>query len=262
MEFNEICTDIIKLRPVAYNDIDFLKRIYSEPDVSHYVRNDEPLPTDWESVILSSIDAMTKGLSALYIIEDDFPVQIGIVTANTLPHQNLGVVWNVGYAISSQYRCQGYATLALNVITEYLKQNSNPIVKAVCLDINDENIASVRVAKNNNYISLYDPFLENHTVWYNRIENRKSLFDRACMVYRMKDREQAIALYIQALEYPYVFGTDCSDAQIYSNIGMAHSCLGRYQIAYDYLMKAANLGLYNESMDREFRWLRDNAGIG
>ena len=52
-----------------------------------------------------------------------------------------------------------------------------------------------------------------------------------------------------------------SDAQIYSNMGMAYSSMRQYQEAFKYLKKAQALGLTNPSIERELQWLRNNVGM-
>ena len=48
----------------------------------------------------------------------------------------------------------------------------------------------------------------------------------------------------------------------YSNLGMSLSSAGMYQKAYDCLRKAWSLGVRNATVQKEFDWLRRNAGIG
>ena len=50
-------------------------------------------------------------------------------------------------------------------------------------------------------------------------------------------------------------------AQIYSNLGMAHSSIGDYRQAYTYLQKAVGLGLFNASIQKELAWLKANAEV-
>lgn len=67
---------------------------------------------------------------------------------------------------------------------------------------------------------------------------------------------------MEALKIPQTEGSQLTDAQIYSNLGMAYSSIGEYQKAYSYLRKAISLGLINASIQKELAWLRNNAGIG
>lgn len=63
------------------------------------------------------------------------------------------------------------------------------------------------------------------------------------------------------MEIPQTEGTQLTDAQIYSNLGMAHSSIGEYRQAYAYLQKAVGLGLLNASIQKELIWLRANAEV-
>lgn len=47
-------------------------------------------------------------------------------------------------------------------------------------------------------------------------------------------------MYKKALNERYISGTPFTDAQIYSNLGMAYSAAGEYQTAYNCLIKAEN----------------------
>lgn len=63
------------------------------------------------------------------------------------------------------------------------------------------------------------------------------------------------------MEFPQADGSRLTDAQIYSNLGMAHSSIGEYRQAYAYLQKAVSLGLRNASILKELIWLRANAEV-
>ena len=65
----------------------------------------------------------------------------------------------------------------------------------------------------------------------------------------------------KALNEPYTPGTPFTDAQIYSNMGMALSSLRRYSEALHALKKAQSLGLNNPSIEKELLWLRNNVGL-
>ena len=74
----------------------------------------------------------------------------------------------------------------------------------------------------------------------------------------MKDYAASIYYYKLALNEAYVPGTPFTDAQIFSNLGMAYSSIREYKKAYMYLMKAWNMGCQNASVSRELEWLRTN----
>lgn len=64
-----------------------------------------------------------------------------------------------------------------------------------------------------------------------------------------------------ALNEPYILGTPFTDAQIYSNLGMALSSMRCYNEAFQYLKKAQRLGLNNPSIEQELLWLKNNIGL-
>ena len=71
----------------------------------------------------------------------------------------------------------------------------------------------------------------------------------------------AVEAFKNALNEPYTPGTPFTDAQIYSNMGMALSSLRRYSEAFHALKKAQSLGLNNPSIEKELLWLRNNVGL-
>lgn len=79
--------------------------------------------------------------------------------------------------------------------------------------------------------------------------------------YRHKGYAEAIALFEQALEAPYIPGSPYTDAQIISNMGMALSSLRRYEEAFHALKRAQRLVLNNPSIEKELIWIRDHAGL-
>jgi tetratricopeptide (TPR) repeat protein len=77
----------------------------------------------------------------------------------------------------------------------------------------------------------------------------------------MKDYRSAISFFQKALKEEYQPGTPFTDAQIYSNMGMAYSSIRLYQEAFNCLKKAQAMGLTNPSIERELLWLRNNVGL-
>ena len=57
-------------------------------------------------------------------------------------------------------------------------------------------------------------------------------------------------------------GSLYEEGMVYSNLGMSYSSAGMYQKAYDCLRKAWSLGVRNATVQKEFAWLKRNAGIG
>lgn len=86
-------------------------------------------------------------------------------------------------------------------------------------------------------------------------------FNQAVHYYRQKNYIGAINAFQQALNEPYQPGTPYTDAQIYSNMGMALSSVGQYREAFNALKKAQQLGLNNPSIEKELLWLHNNKGL-
>lgn len=89
-----------------------------------------------------------------------------------------------------------------------------------------------------------------------------AIFNRAVQYYRAKAYTEAVVEFKKALAEPYIPGTPYTDAQIYSNIGMALSSMRLYAEAYASLMKAREFGLDNPSITKELLWLKNNCGLG
>ena len=86
-------------------------------------------------------------------------------------------------------------------------------------------------------------------------------FNQAVHFYRQKAYVESINAFRHALNEPYQPGTPYTDAQIYSNMGMALSSVHLYREAFDALKKAQSLGLNNPSIEKELLWLRNNKGL-
>ena len=81
---------------------------------------------------------------------------------------------------------------------------------------------------------------------------RDHLCYQAVAIYKQNEAK-AHSMFVQALQYPYEYGSPWTDAQIYSNMGM--SCGNDYAKAYSYLQKAVSLGLTNPSIIKEMNWI-------
>ena len=181
-------------------------------------------------------------------------------------------MWSLAYAIAPQYRNRGYASSALNGLTNYLL-NTFSIQKA-SLDISEMNTASQRVAQKCNYqiptqprerVGYFDPEhmeLGMRLKWFrSRSGKRIEYFNLAANAFRMRDYQTAIQYYKNALNEDYQPGTPFTDAQIYSNMGMAYSSIRQYHEAFNCLKRAQAMGLTNASIERELQWLRNNVGL-
>lgn len=178
------------------------------------------------------------------------------------------IAWDVSYAVLPEYRGKGYASEALTVFTGFLKQFSIPVAY---LDISSLNPASEHVAAKAGYkkdadSSHIDPkHLEELDVLYNWVYKlhamRDMYFNNGVNAFYEDRYAVAVSCFKKALAAPYEGGLN-TDAQIYSNMGISSSHGGNYEDAYKYLKKAQQLGLYNDVISRELKWLKANAGIG
>jgi hypothetical protein len=92
-------------------------------------------------------------------------------------------------------------------------------------------------------------------------KNRVQPLLKARTAFREHDYLTALHYYQEALAIPYDPTTSYYDAQIISNMGMAYSSIGNYQIAFQCLKKAQSLGLNNSVIENELLWLKNNVGI-
>ena len=142
---------------------------------------------------------------------------------------------------------------------------------SVMLDISIDNIASINVAKKcafskpddrKEFYDMEHPEVGMRFRWFKQLPgNRSSLFNQAVHYYRQKAYTEAADAFKKALNEPYIPGTPFTDAQIYSNLGMALSSMRCYNEAFQCLKKAQRLGLNNPSIEQELLWLKNNIGL-
>lgn len=257
------------LRDITLEDVSFINDLFNEPDVDFfYVRQSyHRTAFAFTSFLVSSLE---HGRGLADIIIDDEREPIGLITAEIVLDNTERIRWNIGYAVNSRNRHKGYASSSL---AEYMRALSDFSINTACLDISIDNEASEAVAKKCGFeirdrcgfLDKEHPEVGLRRHWFKSIhaqDARIPCFQRASIAYRNKDYLTAIRLYMEALKIPQTEGSQLTDAQIYSNLGMAHSSIGEYQKAYSYLRKATSLGLMNASIQKELAWLRNNAGIG
>lgn len=261
------------LNQVAYSDSQFIHSLFSDKDVRTYyvLRADHAANID--TFIQYMIDSMAQQAALDYIIYNNIGQKVGLITAELIRLQHSGeVIWNVGYAVAPQYRNRGYATYALNGLTSYLLNNFS--IQKSSLDICESNKESERVAEKCGYkkpnqpgmrIGYLDPEhmdLGMRFKWFKSMGGKRAeYFNQAASFFRAKDYSTAIRCYQLALNEAYQAGTPFTDAQIYSNMGMAYSSIRQYQQAFTCLKKAQAMGLTNASIERELLWLRNNVGL-
>lgn len=112
------------------------------------------------------------------------------------------------------------------------------------------------------YIDEQHPEVGMRFRWFKQLAGQRTIyFNQAVHCYRQKNYVGAINAFRQALNEPYQPDTPYTDAQIYSNMGMALSSVGQYHEAFNALKKAQQLGLNNPSIEKELLWLRNNQGL-
>lgn len=256
------------LQDISIKDVDFIKSLFDEPDIDFfYVRQ----PYHREAFVFTQfmVDSQERGRGLNDIIYNEQGEPVGLISAELVPSDSERVRWNIGYAVLPKYRHQGYASNALNAYIYNLQEFS---INTAYLDISVDNKASEGVAKKcgfalRDHAGFMDPEhpevgLRRH--WYKSIhlqDDRIPYFQRANAAYRNKDYRSAIRIYEEALLVPVAVGSQLTDAQIFSNLGMAYSSLGDYYQAFIYLRKAVQLGLTNPSIQKELTWLKDNVGL-
>lgn len=107
-----------------------------------------------------------------YIVINENNQKIGYfsMTDPILNRENLTSV-SLYYAISKEYRNQGYATKLVEEITNYLIQNN--IADMIILTIDNQNIASITVAEKLNFTIKFQD--ESEAIYIKNIKNRKKV---------------------------------------------------------------------------------------
>lgn len=263
------------LNLITLSDSEFIHDLFTDKDVRKFyvLRADHAANID--TFVRYMIDGMARNSALNYIIHTNTGQKAGLITAELIREPRTGeVIWNIGYAVAPQYRNNGYATGALTGLTHFLLNNFS--IQKTSLDISEENKVSEKVAqkcgyqKNSEsgfgaltgYIDQEHLELGMRFMWFKCIDGKRAnFFNRAANSFRMKDYSSAINYFQMALSEPYQTGSPFTDAQIYSNIGMAYSSIRQYQQAFNYLKKAQSLGLTNSSIERELQWLKNNVGL-
>lgn len=258
------------LKPVNSQNVGIVKTLFHAADVKKYyvLRADHAQNIDSFCQYIISANMAQEAINL--VIYNDQNIGVGLISAEPVMNRNTGIpVWNVGYAILPNYRNRGYASAALKGLTNFLLQNFS--LPQVMLDISDDNTASEEVAKKcgftkpndrTGYFDWEHPEIGMRFRWFKQLTDQRTMyFNQACQLYRQKAYPQAIQAFNQALKEPYQPGTSFTDAQIYSNLGMALSSVRQYREAFNALKKAQSLGLNNPSIEKELLWLRNNQGI-
>lgn len=267
---NMIDCGICSLHPAQPSNVWVVEELFRHPDVKKYyvLRDDHAANIRSFCQYIISANIQMEGMN--FIIYDNYGSEVGLITAEPMMNRNTNLpMWNVGYAVLPSERRKGYASAAVNGLSNYLLQNYS--FPQVMLDISMDNASSERVARKcgfevpyprAGYIDEQHPEVGMRFRWFKQLTGQRTMyFNQAVHFYRQKNYMMAISSFRQALNEPYQPGTPYTDAQIYSNLGMALSSIQQYREAFNCLKKAQSLGLNNPSIEKELLWLRNNVGL-
>lgn len=265
----------IALKPITsnYDNNAFIKSLFRFDDIRLGFTLSDDHAENLDAFVQYMADGNEKGTGIYCLIENNFSSPVGFITAELYRDNMSGELgWNVGVVVHPAYRNQGNARNAITALLDFL---SNYTIKTMVLDIGTDNIPARSVAKacgfeqrksnTGGLVGYFDrehPELGMRTQWIKNIHGsdpRADTFRKAVDAYQAKNYQEAIRLYNEAVEKPYKEGSPFTDAQIYSNLGMAFSSIKEYKKAYKYLTVAWNMGCQNPSVSHELAWLRKNA---
>lgn len=267
---NIIDCGICSLHPAQPSNVWVVEELFRYPDVrKFYVLRDDHA-ANIRSFCQYIISANIQQAAMNFIIYDNYGHEVGLISAEPMMNRNTNLpMWNVGYAVLPSERRKGYASSAVTGLSNYLLQNYS--FPQVMLDISMANKASEKVAEKcgfkvpyprAGYIDEQHPEVGMRFRWFKQLAGQRTIyFNQAVHYYRQKNYVGAINAFRQALNEPYQPGTPYTDAQIYSNMGMALSSVGQYREAFNALKKAQQLGFNNPSIEKELLWLRNNKGL-
>ena len=267
---NIIDCGICSLHPAQPSNVWVVEELFRYPDVKKFYVLRDDHAANIMSFCQYIISANIQQTAMNFIIYDNYGHEVGLISAEPMMNRNTNLpMWNVGYAILPSERRKGFASAALTGLSNYLLQNYS--FPQVMLDISMDNKASERVAEKcgfkvpyprAGYIDEQHPEVGMRFRWFKQLAGQRTMyFNQAVHYYRQKNYIGAINAFQQALNDPYQPGTPYTDAQIYSNMGMALSSVGQYREAFNALKKAQQLGLNNPSIEKELLWLHNNKGL-
>lgn len=267
---NMIDCGICSLHPAQPSNVWVVEELFHHPDVRRFYVLRPDHAANIKSFCQYIIAANIQQAAMNFIIYDNYGSEVGLISAEPMMNRNTNLpMWNVGYAVLPSERRKGYASAAVTGLSNYLLQNYS--FPQVMLDISEENNESVGVAKKCGFVKPNDGqgYVDPEHMelgfrfrWFKQLAGQRTMyFNQAVHFYRQKAYLQAINAFRQALHEPYQPGTPYTDAQIYSNLGMALSSMRQYREACNALKHAQALGFNNPSIEKELLWLRNNAGI-
>ena len=275
MTFPKLQYQNVTLKPItsSYDNTAFIKSLFRLEDIQREYTLRDDHAANLDSFVSYMANGNANGTGIYCIIEDNFSSPVGFITSEPYRDNMSGdIAWNVGIAIHPAHRNQGHAKNSIQALQDFL---SNYTIKIMVLDIGVNNGPARSVAEacgfeqrkspTGGLVGYYDqqhPEVGMRTQWIKNVHEadpRADAFKKAVDAYRAKDYQEAIKYYYEAVEEPFKEGSPFTDAQIYSNLGMAYSSIREYKKAYKYLTMAWNMGCQNPSVSRELQWLRNNA---
>ncbi len=267
---NVIDCGACSLHFLTANNVWFVEELFRYNDVKKYyvLRSDHAANIRLFCQYVVNANLQKQALN--FIVFDNLGNEVGFISAEPMMNTNTNMpMWNVGYAIHPSHRLKGYASSAVSALSDFLLQNFS--FQQIMLDISEDNIASQKVAKkcgftkpndHRGYFDMEHPEVGMRMRWFKQLAGgRTTYFNQAVHYYRQKAYAEAVSAFKQALNEPYMPGTPYTDAQIYSNMGMALSSMRLYKDAFYALKKAQSLGLNNPSIEKELNWLKNNIGL-
>lgn len=267
---NIIDCGICSLHPAQPSNVWVVEELFRYPDVKKFYVLRDDHAANIRSFCQYIISANIQQAAMNFIIYDNYGHEVGLISAEPMMNRNTNLpMWNVGYAVLPSERRKGFASAAVTGLSNYLLQNYS--FPQVMLDLSMDNKPSEKVAEKCSfkvpypragYIDEQHPEVGLRFRWFKQLAGQRTMyFNQAVHYYRQKNYVGAINAFRQALNEPYQPGTPYTDAQIYSNMGMALSSVGQYREAFNALKKAQQLGLNNPSIEKELLWLRNNQGL-
>lgn len=267
---NVIDCGACSLHFLTANNVWFVEELFRYNDVKKYyvLRSDHAANIRLFCQYVVNANLQKQALN--FIVFDNLGNEVGFISAEPMMNTSTNLpMWNVGYAIHPFHRLKGYASSAVSALSDFLLQNFS--FQQIMLDISEDNIASQKVAKkcsftkSNDRMGYFDmehPEVGMRMRWFKQLAGgRTTYFNQAVHYYRQKAYAEAVSAFKQALNEPYMLDTPYTDAQIYSNMGMALSSMRLYKDAFYALKKAKSLGLNNPSIEKELNWLKNNIGL-
>lgn len=139
---------------INLNETAKILNIYLEKNYFPIIQN-ETITLSWQNRY-GSTNIYEKQRATLDIILNETKEVIGNISFNTNYNPNTSYTGNISYSIKTEYQGNHYATQALALLKEVLKNHKEQQGKPLYLSIEENNIKSQRVALNNNGELYYE----------------------------------------------------------------------------------------------------------